>query len=73
MGIERMAKLSYEIEDMRSLFFKRYKISISITMKVLYSNITKAIKAKPKIENLCDDLTLISIEVDEIKSLKEIR
>jgi len=37
-------------------------------MKVLYSNITKAIKAKPKIENLCDDLTLIGIEVDEIKS-----
>ena len=51
MGIERMAKLSYEIEDMRSIF-KRHKISISITMKVLYSNITKAIKAKPKIESL---------------------
>ena len=39
-------------------------------MKVLYSNITKAIKAKPKIENLCDDLTLIGIEVDEIKSFQ---
>ena len=39
-------------------------------MKVLYSNISKAIKAKPKIENLCDDLTLIGIEVDEIKSFQ---
>ena len=39
-------------------------------MKVLYSNIIKAIKAKPKIENLCDDLTLIGIEVDEIKSFQ---
>ena len=39
-------------------------------MKVLYSNITKAIKAKPMIENLCDDLTLIGIEVDEIKSFQ---
>ena len=39
-------------------------------MKVLYSNITKAIKAKPLIENLCDDLTLIGIEVDEIKSFQ---
>ena len=39
-------------------------------MKVLYSNITKAINAKPKIENLCDDLTLIGIEVDEIKSFQ---
>ena len=37
-------------------------------MKVLYSRITEAIKAKPKIESLCDDLTLIGIEVDEIKS-----
>ena len=37
-------------------------------MKVLFSRITKAIKAKPKIESLCDDLTLIGIEVDEIKS-----
>ncbi len=39
-------------------------------MKVLYSRITEAIKAKPKIENLCDDLTLIGIEVDEIKSFQ---
>ena len=39
-------------------------------MKILYSRITKAIKAKPKIENLCDDLTLIGIEVDEIKSFR---
>ena len=39
-------------------------------MKVLYSRITKAIKAKPKIESLCDDLTLIGIEVDEIKSFQ---
>ena len=39
-------------------------------MKVLYSRITKAIKAKPKIESLCDDLTLIGIEVDEIKSFE---
>ena len=39
-------------------------------MKVLYSRITKAIKAKPKIESLCDDLTLIGIEVDEIKSFR---
>ena len=39
-------------------------------MKVLYSRITKAIKAKPKIESLCDDLTLIGIEVDEIKSIQ---
>jgi phenylalanyl-tRNA synthetase beta chain len=37
-------------------------------MKVLYSRVTRAIKAKPKIESLCDDLTLIGIEVDEIKS-----
>ncbi len=39
-------------------------------MKVLYSRITRAIKAKPKIESLCDDLTLIGIEVDEIKSFQ---
>ena len=39
-------------------------------MKVLYSNITEAIKSKPKIESLCDDLTLIGIEVDEIKSFQ---
>ena len=39
-------------------------------MKVLYSRITGAIKAKPKIERLCDDLTLIGIEVDEIKSFQ---
>jgi len=39
-------------------------------MKVLYSRITGAIKAKPKIESLCDDLTLIGIEVDEIKSFQ---
>ncbi len=39
-------------------------------MKVLYSRITEAIKAKPKIESLCDDLTLIGIEVDEIKSFR---
>ena len=39
-------------------------------MKVLYSDIIKAIKAKPKIESLCDDLTLIGIEVDEIKSFQ---
>ena len=39
-------------------------------MKVLYSRITKAIKAKPKIESLCKDLTLIGIEVDEIKSFQ---
>ncbi len=39
-------------------------------MKVLYSRITEAIKAKPKIENLCNDFTLIGIEVDEIKSFQ---
>ena len=39
-------------------------------MKVLYSRVTRAIKAKPKIESLCDDLTLIGIEVDEIKSFQ---
>ena len=39
-------------------------------MKILYSRITKAINAKPKIESLCDDLTLIGIEVDEIKSFQ---
>ena len=39
-------------------------------MKVLYSRITEAIKAKPKVETLCDDLTLIGIEVDEIKSFQ---
>ena len=39
-------------------------------MKVLYSRITEAIKTKPKIENLCDDLTLIGIEVDEIDSFQ---
>ena len=39
-------------------------------MKVLYSRITEAIKAKPKIESLCEDLTLIGIEVDEIKSFQ---
>ena len=39
-------------------------------MKILYSRITKAINAKPKIESLCDDLTLIGIEVDEIKSFR---
>ena len=39
-------------------------------MKVLFSRITKAINTKPKIEDLCEDLTLIGIEVDEIKSLK---
>ena len=39
-------------------------------MKVLFSRITEAINAKPKIESLCDDLTLIGIEVDEIKSFQ---
>jgi phenylalanyl-tRNA synthetase beta chain len=39
-------------------------------MKVLFSRITEAINAKPKIESLCDDLTLIGIEVDEIKSFE---
>ena len=39
-------------------------------MKVLYSRITEAIKAKPKIDSLCEDLTLIGIEVDEIKSFQ---
>ena len=39
-------------------------------MKVLYSRITEAIKAKPKVETLCDDLTLIGIEVDDIKSFQ---
>ncbi len=39
-------------------------------MKVLFSRITEAINAKPKIESLCEDLTLIGIEVDEIKSFK---
>ena len=39
-------------------------------MKVLFSRITKAINAKPKIEDLCEDLTLIGIEVDEIKSFQ---
>ena len=39
-------------------------------MKILYSRITKAINAQPKIESLCDDLTLIGIEVDEIKSFQ---
>ena len=42
-------------------------------MKVLYSRITEAIKAKPKVETLSDDLTLIGIEVDEIKSFQEIK
>ncbi len=39
-------------------------------MKVLFSRITKAINSKPKIENLCEDLTLIGIEVDEIQSFQ---
>ncbi len=39
-------------------------------MKILYSRLLKAINSKPKIEDLCEDLTLIGIEVDEIKSFQ---
>ena len=39
-------------------------------MKVLYSRLLEAINSKPKIEELCEDLTLIGIEVDEIKSFQ---
>ena len=39
-------------------------------MKILYSRLLESIKSKPKIENLCDDLTMIGIEVDGIESLQ---
>ena len=39
-------------------------------MKILYSRLLEAINSKPKIEDLCEDLTLIGIEVDEVKSFQ---
>ena len=39
-------------------------------MKILYSRLLEAINSKPKIDNLCADLTMIGIEVDGIESLQ---
>jgi len=39
-------------------------------MKILYSRLLEAINSKPKIDNLCNDLTMIGIEVDGIESLQ---
>ena len=38
-------------------------------MKILYSRLLEAINSKPKIDNLCNDLTMIGIEVDGIESV----
>ena len=39
-------------------------------MKILYSRLLEAINSKPKIDNLCNELRMIGIEVDGIESLQ---